>query len=133
CPEVEQDPASDSVVLAREAEQEVLGADVVVAERERLAQTELEHLLRAWRERDLAGRDFVTLADDAPDLAAHPLQRYAERLEDVRAHALLLAQEPEQEVLRPDVVVLQVARLDLRQHDDLTRSLGEALEHLERG
>src|SRR5205823_1959588 len=52
--EVEEDPSRDALVLADEAEQDVLGADVVVAEGERLAQRKLEHLLRARRERDLA-------------------------------------------------------------------------------
>jgi hypothetical protein len=49
--EVEQDPRGDALVLADEAEQDVLGADVVVTQRERFAQRELEHLLRARRER----------------------------------------------------------------------------------
>ena len=52
--EVEQDARGDALVLADEAEQDVLGADVVVAEAQRLAQRQLEHLLGARRERDLA-------------------------------------------------------------------------------
>src|SRR5207244_5622684 len=71
--EVEQDPRGDALVLADEPEQDVLSADVVVAERERLAQRELEHLLRARRERDLAGRDLVALAADARDRGAAAL------------------------------------------------------------
>src|SRR5207302_178245 len=69
--EVEQDARGDALVLANEAEENVLRADVVVAERQRLAERELEDLLRAGRERDLAGRDLVALADDAGDLRAH--------------------------------------------------------------
>src|SRR5207245_530193 len=61
--EVEQDARSDALVLADEPEQDVLRADVVVAERQRFAQRQLEHLLGAGRERDLAGRDLVALAD----------------------------------------------------------------------
>ena len=45
--EVEQDARRDALVLAHQPEQDVLGADVVVAEAERLAQRELEHLLGA--------------------------------------------------------------------------------------
>ena len=37
-------------------EEDVLGADVVVAELQRLAQRELEDLLRAWGERDVTRR-----------------------------------------------------------------------------
>ncbi len=107
--EVEQDARRDALVLAHEPEQDVLGADVVVAERERLAQRELEHLLRARRERDLAGRDLVALADDPRDLGAHLLDRDVERLEHARRETFLLAEQAEQDVLGADVVVLQRA------------------------
>ena len=105
--EVEQDACGDAFVLAHEPEQDVLGADVVVAEAQRFAQRELQHLLRARRERDLAGRDLVTLADDARDLRAHLLDRDVERLEHARGETFLFAQQAEQNVLRADVVVLE--------------------------
>jgi hypothetical protein len=44
---LEQDSGRRPFVLAHEAEQDVFRADVVVAERESLAQRELEDLLRA--------------------------------------------------------------------------------------
>jgi hypothetical protein len=58
--EVEQDARGDALVLAHEAEQDVLGPDVVVAEREGLAECELEDLLGARREGDLARGDLLT-------------------------------------------------------------------------
>ena len=66
--EVEQDARGDALVLADQAEQDVLGADVVVAQREGLAQRQLQDLLGARRERDLAGGDLLAGADDADDL-----------------------------------------------------------------
>ena len=129
--EVEQDARGDALVLAHEPEQDVLGADVVVAERERLAQRELEHLLRARRERDLPARDLVALADDARDLRAHLLDRDVERLEHARGKTFLLAQQPEQDVLGADVVVLQRPRLVLCEDDDLAGPFSESLEHLD--
>ncbi len=87
--EVEQDPRRDALVLTDEAEQDVLGADVVVAEGERLAQRELEHLLGARRERDLARRHLVALADDAGNLRADLLDGDVERLEDAGCEAFL--------------------------------------------
>ena len=108
----------------------MLGADVVVAERERLTQGEFEHLLGARREGDLAGRDLVTLADDAGDLCTHLLDRDVERLEHASRQAFLLAEQAEQDVLRADVVVLESARLVLGQDDDLTSPFCEAFEHL---
>ena len=129
--EVEQDPRGDAFVLAHEPEQDVLGADVVVAERERLAQRELEHLLRARRERDLPARDLVALADDPRDLRAHLLDGDVERLEHARGETFLFAQQPEQDVLGADVVVLQRPGLVLCENDDLAGSLRESLEHLD--
>ena len=81
------------------------------------------------RERDLAGRDLVALADDAGDLRAHLLDRDVERLEHARGETFLLAQQPEQDVLGADVVVLERPRLVLCENDDLASSLCESLEH----
>ncbi len=127
--EVEQDARGDAFVLAHEPEQDVLGADVVVAERQRFAQRELEHLLRARGERDLAGGDLVALADDPRDLCAHLLDGDVERLEHARSEAFFLAQQAEQDVLRPDVVVLQRPRFVLRENHDLTSPLCKPFEH----
>ena len=128
--EVEQDPGGDALVLADEAEQDVLGADVVVAEGERLAQRQLEHLLGARRERDLARRDLVTLADDPRDLRPYFLHGDVQRLEDARGEPLLFAEEAEQDVLSADVVVLEGAGLVLSEDDDLSSPFSESLEHV---
>src|SRR5205085_9267400 len=96
---------------------------------ERLAQGQLEHLLRARRERDLARRDLVALADDARHLRTHLLDGDVEALEHARRQTLLLAEQAQQNVLRADVVVLQGTSFVLGENDDLPRSLGEALEH----
>ena len=127
--EVEQDAGGDALVLAHEPEQDVLGADVVVAERERLAQRELEHLLGARRERDLPGGDLLAGADDAHDLGAHALHGDVEALQHAGREALLLTQQPEQDVLGADVVVLERPRLFLRENDNLAGPFCESLEH----
>ncbi len=49
--------SGDAFALTDQAEQDVLGADVVVSELECLAQGQLEHLLGARRERDVADGD----------------------------------------------------------------------------
>src|SRR6201999_4279323 len=112
--EVEQDARGDALVLTNQAEQDVLGADVVVAQAERLAQRQLEHLLGARGERDLAGGDLLAGPDDADDLRAHPFHGDVEGLEDTSCETLLLAKETEQDVLGADVVVLERPRLLLR-------------------
>ena len=128
--EVEQDAGRDALVLAHEAEQDVLGADVVVAEAERLAQRELEHLLGARRERDLAGGDLLAGTDDPDHLRAHALDGDVERLEDAGCKTLLLTEQAEQNVLGADVVVLELPRLFLGEDDDLAGSLCESLEQV---
>src|SRR5215218_8702794 len=65
--EVEQDAGGHALVLAHEPEQDVLGADVVVAQAQRLAQRKLQDLLGAGRERDLPARDLLAGADDPHD------------------------------------------------------------------
>ena len=50
---VREDLCSPSLAFAEQAEQDVLGADVVVLELQRLAQRQLEHLLRPRGERDV--------------------------------------------------------------------------------
>ncbi len=127
--EVEQDARRDALVLAHEAEEDVLGADVVVTERERLAQGELEDLLGPRREGDLALGRLLARADDAHDGGAHLLDAHFESVEHARRDALLLAQQAEQQMLGADVVVLQGPRLFLREDDDLTGAFGEAFEH----
>ncbi len=89
--EVEQDARGDAPVLAHEAEQEVLGADVVVAEAQCLAQRKLQHFLRARRERHLARPRLVAHPDDAGDLAAHLFDRDVQRLEHARGEPFILA------------------------------------------
>ena len=127
--EVEQDAGGDALVLTHQAEQDVLGADVVVAQAQRLAQRQLEHLLGARRERDLAGGDLLAGADDAHDLRADALDGDVERLEHAGGEALLFAQQAEQDVLGADVVVLERPGLFLRQDDHLAGSLCKSLEH----
>ena len=127
--EVEQDAGGDALVLAHEAEQDVLGADVVVAEAQRLAERELQDLLRPRREGDLAGGDFLAGADDAHDLGAHALDGDVEGLEHPGGEALLLTQQAEQDVLGADVVVLERPGFLLRENDHLAGPFCESLEH----
>src|SRR5262249_15926555 len=62
--EIEQDPRRYALVLAHQPEQDVLGADVVVAEAQGLSERELQDLLRPRRERNLTGGDLFAGADD---------------------------------------------------------------------
>jgi len=133
-PVAEKDPSREAFLLTRQTEQDVLGADVVVSVRKALAEREIQHLLGAWRERDLPLGNGVALAlaGHSDDLRAGSLGRDAQRLEHAPRYAVLFAKQPEQQVLGADVPVLQAARLLLRQRDDLACSTGEAIEHRRR-
>src|SRR5205085_6293616 len=128
--EVEQDARRDAFVLPYEAEQDVLGADVVVSERKRFPQRELEDLLGPRRERDLPARDLVALSDDARDLRPHLFDRDVEGLEHPRRETLFFAEQPEQDVLGADVVVLERPRLVLRENHDLASPFSKAFEQV---
>ena len=78
----------------------------------------------------MTGRRRATVADDLLDLGAHRLQRDAERFQRLRRDSLTLVDEAEQDVLGPDVVVVQQARFFLRQDNDSPGSVGEAFEHV---
>ena len=62
-PELHEHARRDAFALADQAEEQMLGADVVVAEQARLVDRELEHALRARRERDLADRERAARGD----------------------------------------------------------------------
>jgi hypothetical protein len=99
-----EEPDGDAVLVVAEAEEDVLGADPVVAERDRPAERRLERPLRARRERDLADRDLVAAPDDLADASPRRLEVDAVVGEDAAMRALD-RQEADEEVLRPDVVV----------------------------
>jgi hypothetical protein len=129
--ELDEHLRGDAFALADQTEEDVLGADVVVAELERLAQGEFEDLLGARRERDVARRGLATVTDDLFDLRAHGLERDPERLERLGGHSLALVDQPEEDVLGADVVVAEQTRFFLRQHHHSAGSIGEAFEHLQ--
>ena len=127
--QLHQHLGGDALALADEAEQDVLGADVVVAELQRLAERQLQDLLGAWGEGDVATGRRAALADDLLDLRAHRLQGDAERLERLRGDALTLVDQPEQDVLGTDVVVVEQPCLFLGKDDHSASSIRETFEH----
>ena len=128
--ELVEDLGGDALALADEAEQDVLGADVVVAQLQRLAQRQLEDLLGARGEGDVTRRRLLALADDLLHLGAHGLQRDAERLQRLGGDALTLVDQAQEDVLGPDVVVVEHPCLFLGKDDHATGSVRESLEHV---
>src|SRR6266511_3841079 len=119
----------DALPFAEQPQQEVLGADVVVAELQRLPQRQLQHLLGAWRERDVSACSDLAPADNLLDPGPYHLQRDAQRLQRPGGDALTLVEQAEQQVLGADVVVAQQPGFLLGEVDDPPGPVGEALEH----
>ena len=120
----------DALALADQAEQDVLGADVVVAELQGLPQRQLEDILGARSDGDVPGGFLLALAGDLPDVLADRLQADPQRLKGLGGDALALADQAEQDVLGADVVVVEHPGLFLSQDHNPPRPVSEPLEHL---
>ena len=123
-----EDAGGDPLALAHEAQEEMLGADVVVAQPTRLVDGQLDHTLRAGREADLADDGTIAAADDELDRGSDLRQLDVHVLEHARGDALALANEAEEQVLRADVVVVEPLRLVLCEGEHLARAVGELVE-----
>jgi len=128
--ELDEHLSRDALALADQAQEDVLGPDVVVSELQRLSQRQLEDLLGTRGEGDVPRRCLLTLADDLLNLLADGVQRDTQGLERLRRDSLTLVDQAEQDVLGPDVVVVQHPGLLLGQDDDTAGAVCEPLEHL---
>src|SRR5207245_9032527 len=79
---------------------------------------------------DLAPRHRAACTDDGRSLRPHCLDRDVKALEYPRRETLFFAEQPEQDVLGADVVVLERPRLVLRKDDDLASPFSEAFEQV---
>ena len=118
----------DPLALADEAQEQVLGADVVVAQAAGLVDGELDDPLGARRQAHLADDRAIAAPDDELDRGPHLGQLDVHVLEHARRDALALAHEAEEQVLRADVVVVEPLRLVLGKRQDLARAIGELVE-----
>src|SRR4051812_13594894 len=128
--ELDEDLGCDALALADQPEQDVLGADVAVAELECLAERVLEDLLRAGREGNVSGRGLLPLADDLLDLGPYRFERDVERFEGLRGDAFAFVDQTQEYVLGPDVVVVEQASFLLREDNHPSGPVGEPFEHV---
>ena len=127
--ELDEHLGGHTLTLANQAEQDVLGPDVVVAKLKRLAQAQLEDLLGARGKGDVTGRGLLTLADDLLNLFTHGIQGDPEVLQRLCRDAFALVDQAEQDVLGSDVVVVEHARLFLRKHHYPAGPVGKPFKH----
>jgi hypothetical protein len=81
----------------------------------------------------VTGRRRLALPDDLLDLPTHHVEPDVQAVERLGGDAVSLAHEAQQDVLGPDVIVVEHPRLFLGEDHDATGPVGEALEHLHRG
>ncbi len=129
CTQLDQDLGGDALALADQAEQDVLRADVVVAQLKGLAERQLQDLLGTGGEGDVPGRGLLALTDDLLHLLADRLKRNAEALQGLSGDTFALVDETQEDVLGADVVVVEHPGFFLSQDDNPPRAVGEPLEH----
>ncbi len=127
--EVGKHASGDAFALANQAEEQVLGPDVVVIELARLFEGELDHALRARREDHLLLDGLAAASDDGLDFLTDFGEIDAERFQDLSREALALGNDAKQNMLGSNVVVAETLRFFLSKHDAAPRSLGEGLPH----
>src|SRR5262249_19893368 len=127
-PESCQGLSAGALVVMNKPEQDVLGADVVVAKLKRLAQCQLQRPLRPRRERDARWRRGPA-PGSCSDLGPGGFQRDAKRRQRTCGDAAALVQDSQQDVLGADVIMTQQPGLIRCQDDGPACLVGKTLEH----
>jgi hypothetical protein len=118
------------LTFLHEAEQQVLGPYVVVAELPRLLDAELQDALGLRRERHLPERQGFGEARQRPlDLRLHRLQPQPQPLEDGGRDAFPVPDQPEEDMLGTNEIVAETPRLFTRKDDHPTCPFGEPFKH----
>src|SRR5205085_3567319 len=125
-----EDLGGDRLAFLHEAEQQMLGPDVVVAELTRLLDRQLEDALGLRREWHLAERQRLGKARQGPlDFRLHGLEPEPEALQDRSGDTFAVADQAEENVLGSDEIVAEPPGLFTCEDDDASRSFSESLKH----
>jgi hypothetical protein len=131
--EFAQHACGHALALADQCQQQVFRTDVIVVVEAGLVDRQLEYLLGPGREGHLAdadrphGRRHRVL-----DGLLDPVELEIQAPQHVGGHAFALADDAEQEMFGPDVVMLEPARFVPGQEQDLAHSLGKTVVHAAR-
>ena len=118
-----------ALVLAHDAEQQMLGGDIALPHLHGLAQAVLEHALDARRERKMAGH-VGALVDGGhlADALHHGVIGHAQTLEGLGGKAVLFLDEAQQDMFGAHIGLMQGACLVLGQDEHLARLVRELLK-----
>ena len=125
-----EDGRRHRALLAEDAQQQVLGADVVVQQAIGFFGSELQDALGFGAERDLDRRRDLLAEDGTPlDFLPDRLERQVRPRKDAAGQPLAFANQPEQQVLGFDRNTPQLAGFIACKEQHAPRSLGIPLEH----
>ena len=125
-----EDRGRDGLLLAQDAEQQVLGADVLVEQPLGFFGRILQHALGLGAERDLdRGRDLLAEDRAAFDLLADVFERQVRAREDPAGEPLAFAHQPQQQVLGLNGDAAELAGLVAGEEDNPPGPFGVAFEH----
>ena len=128
--QVHQHLSGDTFLLAQQAQQNVLGTDVVVVQVARFLHRVLDDLLGARCLRQLAhGDHFRAALDQLLDFQADLAQIHIEVLEHVGSDAASFLDQPEQNVLGADVLMIEPLGFLIGQLHDLSSAVCETFVH----
>ena len=130
--QVHQNLGSHAFLFAEQPEKQVFGADVIVREVAGFLDRILDHLLGPRRMRKATHHDLLaarTVLNDLLHFQANLAQVDVEVLENVGGHTRAFLHETEQNVLGPDVLVVEPLSFLVGQLHDLPGSVGEAFIH----
>ena len=125
-----QDGGRDGALFAQDAEQQVLGADVVVQQPIGFVGGELQHALRLGAERNLdRGRDLLAEDRAALDFLADTLERQVRARKDAARQPLALANQAEEQMLGLNRDAAELAGLIAGEEENPSRPFRVAFEH----
>ena len=125
-----EDRRGDRPLLAQDAEQQVLGADVVVQQAVGFFGRKLQHALGFRAERDLdRGRDLLAEHRPAFDFLADVLERQVRAREDPAGEPFALANQAQQEVLGLDRDAAELTGLVAGEEENSPGPFGVPFEH----
>ncbi len=129
-PLLHEDGRGDRSLFTEDAEQEMLGADVVVQQPIGFLGGKLQHALRFRAERDLdRGRDLLAEHGAAFDFLADVLEREVRARENAARQSFSFADQSEEEVLGLNRDATELAGLIAREEENPPRSFCVAFEH----
>ena len=126
---VGQHLCGDPLLFAKEAQQQMFGADVAVIEIAGFRHRELKHLFGARSIRQIRSGRLCRfpLLDGVLDLLGNVVEIHVEVLQHRRRNALTLADQAEQDMLGAHILVMQTCRFLACHRENLPHPLGEVV------